>query len=630
MLDSSRSTCPSLGVPCCTLLTILFLAFARPLPAEQYVGRGEASKLDRGFEERAKRAAIQDALHKAVKAEVGDDAIERDGVKLSQRILDDPESFYDKLEVQEEEHSGTKYNIRIRLSVNPDRLLQAFRGVGELVEDVGMPRIVLLPDPRHAQRNELDQRLFDELESYLAQNGFLVVDAQRTDELGREAAQVNQLSAIPGHEALPEEDRFQRLLLQYNYDIIVFYAVVANRAWIDQLSKQPAQELEASARIIGWDNARAMVNKRAIGTAADPRGQLHADSAAMQKAVEKLGPFLRDEMTKWWKQYAGVLPLTVTLYTHDASYARVDDLEDKLSSIKDVVSVYPRRTVTAGREGEAHSEYQVNYKGKALAFKRAAYQAFESQRDDYRVGVSQIGKHINISFHDPEKTEGDRADWAKNQVEKPEGAWGALIEKSAPSIVQIVLRKPRDGSAELIRLSSGTGFFVGEDGVILTNHHVVETALEDPTGQVMIEVRTQNGQALRAKVEKSTTNPDLAVLRIQDTAGNKFPTLALGDSSEVRVGDDLVAIGHSLGGPLSAVPGMVSVMEGGLIRATLPVHPGNSGGPVFDREGKVVAISVLAITMPIFSESSSKVLKVGVGDITHHIPINAAKFLLSQ
>lgn len=141
---------------------------------------------------------------------------------------------------------------------------------------------------------------------------------------------------------------------------------------------------------------------------------------------------------------------------------------------------------------------------------------------------------------------------------------------------------------------AGTGFVISEDGVIVTNNHVV-------AGAQSIEVVFGNDRKMPARVLGRDPTADLAVLRV-DASG--LTPAVLGNSDELRVGDDVVAIGNALaleGGP-TVTRGIVSaqnrtiVAENGVrlehvIQTDTAINPGNSGGPLVNSSGEVVGIN---------------------------------------
>jgi serine protease Do len=132
----------------------------------------------------------------------------------------------------------------------------------------------------------------------------------------------------------------------------------------------------------------------------------------------------------------------------------------------------------------------------------------------------------------------------------------------------------------------GTGFFVTEGGLALTAAHVVEN-------NAQVSVVLFGGKRTRAKVISSRPDNDLALIQVTvDAPVAWLPLSALVDQ---RVGQWVGAVGHGLGGVWAFTIGMVSNLyeakQGSkIVQTQIPLNPGNSGGPIFDRTGRVVAV----------------------------------------
>ncbi len=135
----------------------------------------------------------------------------------------------------------------------------------------------------------------------------------------------------------------------------------------------------------------------------------------------------------------------------------------------------------------------------------------------------------------------------------------------------------------------GSGFIVSSDGTILTNAHVVNGASE-------VTVRLTDRREYTAKVIGVDTKSDVAVIKI---SAKNLPTVKLGDTHNVRVGEWVVAIGAPFGFENSVTAGIVSAKGRTLpdsgyvpfIQTDVPINPGNSGGPLFDMQGDVIGIN---------------------------------------
>jgi S1-C subfamily serine protease len=185
----------------------------------------------------------------------------------------------------------------------------------------------------------------------------------------------------------------------------------------------------------------------------------------------------------------------------------------------------------------------------------------------------------------------------------------AILAKVTPAVVRInvTVNSGFNGTEQGV----GTGFIVDPDGVIVTNAHVVEDA-----DSVVVQLST--GRQVNGRVLGASSESDLAVVKID---GKNLPTVNLGDSDELEVGDQVVAIGNALG--LEGAPTVTSGIISGLnrvlqeppsnsqpsgvqipntIQTDAAINPGNSGGPLVDASGEVVGINT-AIANP--SESNN-------------------------
>jgi serine protease Do len=163
----------------------------------------------------------------------------------------------------------------------------------------------------------------------------------------------------------------------------------------------------------------------------------------------------------------------------------------------------------------------------------------------------------------------------------------------------------------------GSGFIVSSDGTILTNAHVVRDAKE-------VTVKFSDRREMRAKVLGADPATDIAVLKV-DAKG--LPTVTLGDAKSVQVGDYVLAIGAPYGFEQTATQGIVSAKGRSLpgdsfvpfIQTDAAVNPGNSGGPLFDADGRVIGINA-----QIYSQSG------GFQGLAFAIPIDVALHVKDQ
>jgi serine protease Do len=138
-------------------------------------------------------------------------------------------------------------------------------------------------------------------------------------------------------------------------------------------------------------------------------------------------------------------------------------------------------------------------------------------------------------------------------------------------------------------MGQGSGYIISPDGFILTNAHVVANGAE-------VTVKLTDRREFRAKLVGSDPQTDVAVLKIDAT---DLPTVKLGDSNAVRVGEWVVAIGSPFGFENTVTSGIVSAKARALpdgtyvpfIQTDVAVNPGNSGGPLFNLKGEVIGIN---------------------------------------
>jgi serine protease Do len=176
----------------------------------------------------------------------------------------------------------------------------------------------------------------------------------------------------------------------------------------------------------------------------------------------------------------------------------------------------------------------------------------------------------------------------------------------------------RDRSEKARPVAQGSGFFISEDGYLVTNNHVVD-------GGVEFTVVTDDGAELPAKLIGTDPRTDLAVLKVD--SDRKFSYVDFADDSKVRVGDWVVAVGNpfGLGGTVTA--GIVSARGRDIgagpyddfIQIDAAVNRGNSGGPAFNLNGQVVGINTA-----IFSPSGGNV------GIAFAIPASTAKDVVNS
>ncbi len=181
--------------------------------------------------------------------------------------------------------------------------------------------------------------------------------------------------------------------------------------------------------------------------------------------------------------------------------------------------------------------------------------------------------------------------------------------------------RPRQREQEVPAQAQGTGFFLSEDGYILTNNHIVENAVD-------VKITVLQGQDYKAKIIGTDPRSDLALLKVE---ANGLPFIQFGDSEKLKVGEWVLAVGNPYGLEHTVTSGIVSAKGrqlglGGnvpeyqdFIQTDAAINRGNSGGPLVNMSGEVVGI-----TSNIFSPSGGN---IGLG---FAIPSNLAKKVITQ
>jgi putative serine protease PepD len=161
-----------------------------------------------------------------------------------------------------------------------------------------------------------------------------------------------------------------------------------------------------------------------------------------------------------------------------------------------------------------------------------------------------------------------------------------VYARAKDSVAYVAARAP--GSQ-----STGTGFVVARDGLLVTNAHVVD-------GAATVTAKIGDGPTRPARVVGRDVSHDLALLKV-DAGGSGLAPLALGDSTQVQVGDAAYAIGNPFGLDRTLTSGIVSAVQrtirapngvaiSGAIQTDAALDPGSSGGPLLDARGRVIGV----------------------------------------
>lgn len=232
----------------------------------------------------------------------------------------------------------------------------------------------------------------------------------------------------------------------------------------------------------------------------------------------------------------------------------------------------------------------------------------DTEMPDYVQLVKDVGPAV-VNINTVSKPKNQGFDYNGQIQNLPPGPLGDMFRHFFQQMPQQQNRKP-------VR-SLGSGFIISSDGYILTNAHVVDDAAK-------VTVRLANQREYSAKVVGKDKRTDIALLKIK---AKNLPTVKIGDSDDVQVGEWVLAIGEPFGLDHTATHGIVSAIGRDLpdenyvpfIQTDAPVNPGNSGGPLINANGKVIGIN-----SQIYTNSG------GYMGISFAIPINVAMNVVHQ
>lgn len=219
------------------------------------------------------------------------------------------------------------------------------------------------------------------------------------------------------------------------------------------------------------------------------------------------------------------------------------------------------------------------------------------------------------------------------------------VKKALPAVVTIVMEKNLDAllspfddfgegyrtpqKKQPLQIGGGSGFIISPDGAILTNRHVIE----DPQANYVVVL--QNGRKLKPRILARDPIHDIAILKINpaETLEKTLPAIKLGDSMDIELGEDVIAIGNALGlfkntvstGVVSGLSREIQAQSDisqektklrGLIQTDAAINPGNSGGPLINLDGEAIGINAAMV--------------FGAENIGFALPINNAKKALEE
>jgi len=243
-------------------------------------------------------------------------------------------------------------------------------------------------------------------------------------------------------------------------------------------------------------------------------------------------------------------------------------------------------------------------------------------------GAGWLGSEVNNN----RQTTTMDLDQAQQVVTEQSQLISNIAENVGPSVVSVnvvtqgVTRSTIFGQQQFEQQSAGTGFIISDSGYVVTNRHVID-------GASKVSVTLSNGTELTDVSIVGSTDSldplDLGFLKINDTKNNELKPATIGDSSEVKVGDMVIALGNALGqfqntvtsGILSGYGRNLSLGQNGdtlqnLFQTDAAINAGNSGGPLVNANGEVIGINTAVAG--------------GAENIGFSIPINDARGLINS
>ena len=285
------------------------------------------------------------------------------------------------------------------------------------------------------------------------------------------------------------------------------------------------------------------------------------------------------------------------------TYRAAGQYQDAITSYKEAIRINPDHANThnnlgstyheLGRNQEAIGEYR-----EALridpndTYARNNLNDLEQKIADKRLVHEQRLLEEERKKHKARKNikEADRLAQERRLLEEERKKWEVRRIEEENRQQQALQHQPAPG---------GTGFLFSSRDYIITNYHVVK-------GASSIEVKFPNGEIIKARLQAKDSQNDIAVLKLAQSPSSQIPDLKFGDSSKVRPGDRVFTIGYPassiLGKNQKITDGIISSVTGieddpTMFQITVPIQPGNSGGPLFNERGEVIGITTASLSL---------------------------------
>lgn len=502
-------------------------------------------------------------------------------------------------------------------------------------ERLGRPKIAFVYDPRHAgdEGSEHDRRAEQILGRPFVEAHYQVVHLPRVNELLKMSENLKRLGTEP---SVAKE-----LGEKYGADILILYRITT-----EVLPKQAAWFVvhdSISVRVISADTGQTLAQDEVDSQGFHSTSNNYAHRDAIEKIVvkKKLGQYLMTEINRWWDEYARLgQPVKVSFYLQNVGPEVVEAIKAAGAKVEGVSGTFLQQRMQNNQsENDVYVEYDVRFKGDSGTFQTRMLAALNDTLDTIglarNVYINTIGRNVTFFVNDPVRTQAliERA----GQLAPP--AEGETASAPGPDNPGRLIGQIAETSVVTIHAgeNNGTGFVVSADGKIVTNAHVVGKAQT-------VTVEFASGTKISGKVIAANDSEDLALIGLDDTAGVKLVPVKIGNSDGIANGDTVYVAGSSMGlkgnicmGVIGAAsyPGPPADLAGKVFYSSL-THPGNSGGPVFNLKGEVVAVHSAGVqqTQQVLTENDGRVRQSGVvvskiAGLGFGIPINRAKKLFN-
>lgn len=284
------------------------------------------------------------------------------------------------------------------------------------------------------------------------------------------------------------------------------------------------------------------------------------------------------------------------------------------STVTTTIATTGASSSTTGSTGNSNTSFNISTTATTSANVPTTSSSSTNGNNPGANGISSSGGTVTVSSQNGQAQSGNLLSPTGNLEQDVPN----VVARVRQAVVMITVQTSQGTAA-------GTGSLVTSDGYILTNYHVVD-------GATSITVVTFSGQRLTAKLVEPVPYNDLAVIKVE---GSNFPTIPMGTTTNLQVGQWVVAIGNALAlkGNPTVTTGIVSALGRsiqepaptyanltGLVQTSAAINPGNSGGPLVNLQGQIVGIDTAA---PVDPQSGAAAQGIGFA-----IPIDQAKSIL--